>query len=299
MQLDCSVIILNYNTKEFLERMLRSIETFTKDISYDVWVVDNASPDGSAEMVRQKFPKVNLIASPENVYVARGFNLGIKASKGRYMFIGDADLEFTDNLLARMVKFLDENPGVAGVGPPFYYPDGRFFSQCYSRDQHWLYSLFNYSLLGKVFPKTMKELLDDFMYADWDRKSSREVENLDTAILLRRSVVDQIGPYDPNFDLYAIQYDLCYRIRQAGWKNYYLYEGHLIHAQHQSIQKENWGKISAIYRKDIAYFLSKRYGKLQSLIVMMALQLTRAVLFSAIFLGLYKPKKNMAFGTLG
>src|SRR5437773_1425311 len=116
MILDCSVVILNYNTKEWLERCLRSIFQHTRGITFDVWAVDNASADGSAEMVRTQFPKVNLIANKENLYVARGFNCGIRASRGRYVFIGDADLEFTDNLLGRMVEFMDQNPKIAALG---------------------------------------------------------------------------------------------------------------------------------------------------------------------------------------
>ena len=180
---DCSVVILNYNTKEWLPRRLPSIYQNTHGIAFDVWVVDNASPDDSTEMVRTLFPQVNLIANQENIYVARGFNCGIRASRGRCVFIGDADLEFTDNLLARMVEFMDQNPTIAALGCPFYYPDGRHFSQCYSRDHTWLFSLLNFTFLGKIFRGTLKRLRHHFEYGDWDRKSSRYVDIVDTAIL--------------------------------------------------------------------------------------------------------------------
>ena len=294
---DCSVVILNYNTKEWLERCVRSIFEHTKGIQFDVWVVDNASPDGSAEMMREKFPQARLIANPENVYVARGFNLGLRASQGRYAFIGDADLEFTDNLLGRMVEFMDQNKTLAALGCPFYYPDGRFFSQCYSRDHTWLFSLLNFSFLSKVFSGAYRKMRHHFEYGDWDRKSSRYVDIIDTAILYRRAALDQSGLYDEKFNFYGIQNDICLRIREAGWGLYYLYEGHLIHAQHQSVGKESWSKISAFYRRDIAHYLRKRYGLLASSMVMGLLQFTRFLLRAAIFVRLYKPRKNIAFGT--
>lgn len=294
---DCSIVILNYNTKEWLERCIRSIYQHTHGIAFDIWVVDNASSDGSAEMVRRLFPQVNLIANQENLYVARGFNAGIRQSAGRYIFIGDADLEFTDNLLVRMVEFMDKNSTIAALGCPFYFPDGRFYSQCYSRDHTWLFSLLNFTFLSKIFRGTFRRMRDRFEYAGWDRKSSRYVDIVDTAILYRRKALDEVGLYDETFNFYAIQNDICLRIREAGWGIYYLYEGHLIHAQHQSINKENWSKISAFYRKDIAYYLTKRYGAFRAGIVMFLLNSTRVMLHLFRFLRIYKPKKNIAFGT--
>jgi len=297
MTLDCSIVILNYNTKDYLERCIRSILEQTKDIQFDVWVVDNASPDGSSEMVRDLFPQVHLIANTENLYVAKGFNVGIRQSQGRYVFIGDADLEFCDNIIGRMVEFLDANQTIAAVGCSFYSPDGTFYSQCYSRDHTWFYSFLNFTIFGKIFKKQAAKMRHHFEYGDWDRKSSRYVDITDTAILYRRSALDQVGLYDEQFYFYAIQNDICLRIREAGWGVYYLYEGHLIHAQHQSIDKENWSKISAFFRQDITYYLQKRYGKFRTWIILIFLYFTRWLLYGAIFLQLYKPKKNIIFGT--
>ena len=295
--MDCSIILLNYNTKEWLEPCLRSIYKHISGVNFEVVAVDNASSDGSAQMVRELFPQVNLIANQENLYVARGFNKGIRASKGKYIFIGDADLEFTDNLISTMVQFMDKNPKIAVLGCPFYYPNGEFFSKCYSRDHTYLFSLLNFTFLGKIFKKTLKKLTDDFAYADWDRKSSRSVDIVDTAVLFRREALDEVGLYDEKFYLYAVQNDICLRMRQAGWGLYYLYEGHLTHAQHQSVGKENWKKISALYRKDIGHYLFKRFGLVRAGFVMFLLNVTRYTVTIAAALGLFKPKKNIAFGT--
>ncbi len=295
--MDCSVILLNYNTKDYLERCMRSVYRHTSAISFDVWAVDNASQDGSAAMVKEKFPQAHLIANQENLFVAKGFNVGIRASSGRYVFIGDADLEFTDNFLAKMVEYMDKNPRVAVLGCPFYYPNGDFFSKCYSRDHSFLFSLLNFTFLGKFFRETLRKLTYNFEYGEWDRKSSRAVEIVDTAVLFRREALDQAGLYDEKFYLYAIQNDICLRLRQYGWEIYYLYEGHLAHAQHQSINKANWKHISTLYRKDMAHYFYKRFGWLASMTIMLLLHITRYLVYIAAALGLFKPKKNIAFGT--
>jgi GT2 family glycosyltransferase len=297
MSVTCSIIFLNYNTKDCLERCLHSVFTHTKNIEFDVWVVDNASPDGSAAMVRSLFPEVHLIANHKNLFVAKGFNQGIQQSQGRYVFVGDADLEFRDNVSGNMVHFMDVNSTIGAVGCPFYLPDGSFYTKFCNRDYSYLFALLNFTFFGKVFRKTHQKLNDSFAYAGWDRKSSRYVDVLDTAIVYRRSVFEQIGVYDENFYFYGIQMDLCSRIRERGWGIYYLYDGKLIHAQHQSIKKEKYSKISKFYRKDISYLFKKRFGFFPALIFIFLLNITRWGLHIAIFFRIYEPKENTAFGT--
>lgn len=296
-QIDCSVVIHNTNTRDWLKRCLTSIFKVTRGITFDVWVIDNESSDGSADMVKEFFPQVHLINPKGGLFVAEGFNAGIRPSTGRYVFIQDADIEYTEDILSAQVQFMDTNPMIAALGCPLYWPDGSLFVQSYSQHLNWQYAIFNFSILGKIFKKTMQTLKEQYEYAGWDRKSSRYVNVVDTALMLRRSALDQVGLYDEQFKIYCTQDDLCRRLQNAGWGVYHLYDKGVIHAQHQSVRKVSWARICRIYRNDIFHYIEKWYGALPALILKCLLQSTRAILLTAIFLKIYQPKKNMAFGT--
>ncbi|MFH1456799.1 MAG: glycosyltransferase family 2 protein, partial [Patescibacteria group bacterium] len=113
--MDISIIIVNWKVKDLLEKCLRSIFEQTKNISFEVFVVDNNSGDGSVEMVREKFPQVALAASAENLGFAKGNNLAIKKSRGRYVLLLNPDTEILDNALEKMVRFMDAHPE-CGIG---------------------------------------------------------------------------------------------------------------------------------------------------------------------------------------
>lgn len=296
-EFDIAVVIHNTNTCEWLQRCLKSIYEKTRDVSFAVWLVDNASTDGSVEMVQKNFPQVHIINPKGGIGVAAGFNAGIRASKSRYYFIQDADIEYTEDILSYHVRYMDNNPSLAAMSCPFYWPDGRFFSQSYCRHLTFWYSLFNFSFLGKIFKKQMKFLRDEYEYAGWDRRSSRYIDIVDTALILRRKALDEVGLYDEKFKIYCTQDDLCRRFHNAGWGTYCLADRSVIHAQHQSVRKVSWARICQIYRDDTYHYLEKWYGTRAKNIVKFFLESTRLLLQIAIFLKLYSPKKNMAFGT--
>src|ERR1700755_599145 len=108
--LDLSIIIVNWNGKALLTKCLQCVESTVKKITYETYVVDNASTDGSQDMVRQNFPNVKLIANTDNVGFATANNQAMKVAEGRYILLLNSDAFVKENTLDYMVKFMDEHP---------------------------------------------------------------------------------------------------------------------------------------------------------------------------------------------
>lgn len=295
--IDCSIVIVNYNIKHQLLRFVDSIYKHCQGCRFEIVVVDNASPDKSAEAVRKKFPEVRVVASPVNLYVSKAFNEGLMYSQGRYVAFCDADLELKSNVFSSLVEFMDEHCMIGAIGVPFEWPDGTFCGEVYARQHGIMYSIFNFSFFCKMFPDQFMLLSNNHFYNGWDRKSSRCVEIVDTLLLARRETLEEVGKFDEGMKMYGVNNDLCQRIWEAGWCVYCKADERIIHAQHQSVNTANWEEISAIYRRDLICYLRKRHGAFLSFAVQALLFMTRLILRFAVSCGMYEPKTNIAFGT--
>ena len=293
-----SITIVNYNMREMLEPCLKSVILYTTGINYEIIVIDNNSTDESVEMVRNLFPQVKAIQNKNNRYVAGGFNQAFEQSSGKYIVIMDPDIEIKDNVFLKLINFLERNQTIGAVGTRLYSPNNELYTFCYNRDNNWWYLFFNFTLIGRMFRKQKEKLRKQFYYNGWDRKTSRYVDWVDTALTVRRVVFEQVGFYDENFKLYFIQNDLCKRVREAGWGVYYWAEGKIIHKISQGINKENFSKISSIYRHDMEHFISKYYRLIPAKLLMFLINITRILLHFFLLFNLYQPKKNIVFGTL-
>ncbi len=268
--MDVSISIVSYNTKDILERCLASIYENTKGITFEVFVVDNNSQDGSPEMVKTKFPQVNLIENKENLYFTKANNQAIKLSKGRYILILNSDTYFKDSSLEKMVCFMDEHTKAGAIGPQFLYPNGeRVWSA--NRYQTFLSAILESTVLRKLFPNNKFRIRRHML--DVDGKNSLLEADLvsDACVLLRRKVLDQVGIYDEQFSLYYTEDDLCSRIRKGGWKIYHVPWVQIVHLEGQSANNEKRGKISQLYRKDMLHYFQKHHGYFQALILKLLL----------------------------
>lgn len=212
---DLSVIIVSWNTRELLAGCLRSVTecvgTF-KRLYAETFVVDNASSDGSAAMVREQFPRVRLIVSEENVGFARANNRAIRQSQGRYVVLLNSDTEVHPGAFEMMVEFLEGHPTAAGCGPRLLNGDGSLQPSCYP-----------VLTPGREFWRLM--FLDGVWrratYAQqrWDQEAPRRVEVIKGAcMLLRREAVAQVGLLDEQYFFYTEEMDLCCRLLRAGWE---------------------------------------------------------------------------------
>ena len=171
---DLSVIIVNYNTRDLLRNCLLALRA-SEGLALEIIVVDNASSDGSAAMVRAEFPEARLLAQAMNAWYCGGNNIGIRAATADFALLLNPDTEAAPDALALMLRTLREHPEYAGVTAKLTYPDGTVQRTC-SRATSCRFLLLNHSLLGYLLPSLRRQSHDEQFYADWDRLTDRDVE---------------------------------------------------------------------------------------------------------------------------
>lgn len=242
---DIAVIVVNWNAREDLRACLRSLlppESGSEDgpqVTYSVWVVDNASRDGSAEMVRAEFPEAHLIANTENTGFSKGNNQAIAQSRepgSRYMFLLNSDAQVHPGALDALVAWADTHPQAGIVGPKVLNPDGSLQFSC-RRFPTLGAGFFRNTYLGRWFPNN--RYAKDYLMTEFDHAQVRSVDWVSgCAMLLRRAMIDQIGALDERFYMYCEDVDLCQRAWDAGWEVVYMPDALVTHAIGRSSDKD-------------------------------------------------------------
>ena len=221
---DVSVIIVSYNTRELLRECIESILCGQGNgITVEVIVVDNASADGSAPMVAERFPQARLIANPDNRGFGAACNQGLEIARGRYALILNADIRAQQGALQRLVGFMDAHPDAAICGGQLRYPDGRVQPSC-ARELTLWWVFCEQSLLAKLFLRT--RLFGGYWRTHWDFSATIETEQVMGACMMPRRPFPR---FDEDYFLYCEDTDLCYRVRQAGGKIYYVHDAVFVH----------------------------------------------------------------------
>ena len=230
--LEVSIIIVNWNTRDILRNCLRSIYEQTNEIDFEVIIVDNASTDGSVEMVKRDFPQAALIENMENRGFAAANNQGLKISKGRYVLLLNSDTVILDNAITKTVTFADSHPEAAVVGCRVLNPDKTLQFTCFMFPS--LLNMFlSSTYLYKLFPRSKFFGREQMTW--WDRNDIREVDVVTGCFMLvRKKAIEQVGMMDEQFFMYAEETDWCYRFKEAGWKVFFAPVAEIIHFGGQS-----------------------------------------------------------------
>lgn len=256
-RVDLSISIVNYNTRDFVLGLIRSILENTRRISTEIFVVDNNSTDGSVEAIKREYPQVKVIANQKNLGFAAATNQVIKASRGRYVVLFTTDTIVLPKSMDTLVEFMDRNRQAGAVGPKILNPDGTVQTSGKTFPTP-LVALLVTTGLSRLFPKS-RALQNYYLpLEEYDR--FREVDQLSGACLLvRRETIEHVGLLDENFFIYCEDVDWCRRMRQRGWKLYYLPQAQIIHYKGESSKKSSHQAIR-IYYQSLRHFHRKHYA---------------------------------------
>jgi GT2 family glycosyltransferase len=267
-----SVIIVNYNVKYFLEQALASVQKAIGrlDVGHqaganasgasrsltsspvEILVVDNNSVDRSPEMVRQKFPDVILIENKENAGFARANNQGLAQARGEYVLFLNPDTIVEEDTFKKILVFMDAHPEAGALGVKMIDGKGHFAPESkrsFPTPAVAFYKLFG---LSRLFPKS--RIFGKYHLGYLDQDDIHEVEVLSGAFMLvRRKVLDRVGPMDEAFFMYAEDIDLSFRIIEAGYKNYYFPETRIIHYKGESTRRGSLNYIRMFYTAMILF----------------------------------------------
>ena len=233
---DLTIIILNWNTCDLLRDCLDSVLRDPAAGSWQVVVVDNASTDGSAAMVRERFPEVELVTNSENVGFARANNRALGLARGRHMVLLNADTVVLDRALSRLLSYLERHPAVGAVGPALVQPDGSLPIVTAGHQPTIGRMLAQALALPRLLPARLAP--PALHLASRGDSRPRSVEWLSGACLMvRRAVIEQVGPLSEAWFLYAEDLEWCDRIGRAGWGLVYLPACRVVHYERASVKQ--------------------------------------------------------------
>ena len=268
-----SIVIVSWNTRNYLEKCLRSILNDSISSECEVWVVDNASTDNSAELVRNLFPEVRLIENSENLGFAGANNIAIPKAIGRNILFLNPDTDLGSGAIGSMERFLDAHPEAGAVGPLTLNPDDSLQTSAYPAPtltrEFW--RLFHLDRLAEA---------GDYRMQSWDRRRPHEVDVLQGAcLMLRREALDEVDLLDEDYFMYSEEVDLCYRLRKAGWSIHWLPQAKVVHHGGQSSKQVPIESFLNLYKGKITYF-RKHHGTAAALaykLLLVAASLVRLV----------------------
>ena len=264
-----SVIIVNYNVEFFLEQCLNSVKKALENISGEVFVVDNNSIDGSIEMVRIKFPEINLIANKDNRGFSKANNQAIEISQGEYILLLNPDTVVEEDTFSKVISFMDKHPNAGGLGVRMLDGKGIFLPESkrgLPTPKVAFYKIFG---LSKLFPKSKK--FGQYHLGHLNELETNEVDILSGAfMLMRKDALNKVGLLDETFFMYGEDIDLSYRIQKGGYKNYYFPETRIIHYKGESTKKSSVNYVFVFYRAMVIFaekHFSQKNAKLFSFLI--------------------------------
>lgn len=240
-----SVIILNYNVRYFLEACIRSVQTAITDLDAEIIVIDNNSPDDSCEMMRNTFPEIQLIANKENVGFAKANNQGVAVAKGEYVCILNPDTIVAEDTFAQLLQFAETKENLGSIGCKLVDGSGAFLPES-----------------KRNIPTPMvsvKKILGNKNSRYYSEVHENEIGKVDILVgafmLMKKAVYDTVSGFDEDYFMYGEDIDLSYKIKKAGFQNYYYGKTSVIHYKGESTLKDKtyakrfYGAMQLFYKK--------------------------------------------------
>ncbi|HDR04608.1 MAG TPA: glycosyltransferase [Candidatus Marinimicrobia bacterium] len=270
-KIDLSVIIVSYNVKEFLHQTLLSVQKAAKGLNCEIWVVDNASLDGTAAFVEKSFPEVKLIANNENLGFGKANNQALRQASGKYVLFLNPDTIVQDDTFSTMIRFMEANEQIALSGCKILNADGTLQAACRRSIPTPGVAIPKMLGLSRLFPKSKLFGRYNLTYLDPDK--SYPVDAVSGSFMFARtSLMQALGGFDEAFFMYGEDLDLCYRVKKAGYEIWYVAETSIIHYKGESSRFAPFDSIVAFY-KAMDIFVGKHFSQSYSLIFTILLRL--------------------------
>lgn len=248
--MDLSIVIVSYNTRDMLRDCLRSLPEATRGLAVETWVVDNHSPDKSADMVAEEFPDVHLIANQENAGFTRANNQALRQCSGKHVVILNPDTEAEPDSLTTLFRYLEAHMDVGAVGPKLLNTD------------------FSLQPNGSRFPHPLRDFLIVSELRNVSRAAferySRMRDNFDVecevevvsgaCMMVRGSVMQQVGMLDEDFFMFFEEVEWCWRIQKAGWKVTYVPQARVVHHWMGSVRQDSHAMTARLFQSSALYY---------------------------------------------
>ncbi|MDH4266280.1 MAG: glycosyltransferase family 2 protein [Deltaproteobacteria bacterium] len=258
--MDLSIIVINYNSSNFVLSCLASLKEGLRANRYEIILVDNGSIDGSCRLIREKFPGLYLIENAENLGFARAVNQGFKKTRGKYLLILNPDVTLIAGSVEKAINFLDGYPEVGLLLPKLINPDGSLQFSCRTFYDFSIL-LFRRTPLGKIFPS--HPVIRKHFMMDWKHERVREVDwGLGACMFVRREAIKGKNIFDDRFFLYFEDVDFCFRLKKEGWKVVYYPEAVMVHTHVRQSAKGYFNRPKWEHFKSLIkfYFKHRRFS---------------------------------------
>ncbi len=281
-----SIVIVNYNVAYFLEQCLNSVKKALRNVSGEVFVVDNNSIDNSVDMVRAKFPEYQLIANKDNRGFSKANNQAIEIAQGEYILLLNPDTVVEEDTFEKVIAFMDQHPDAGGLGVRMIDGKGKFLPESKRGLPTPMVAFYKIFGLSSLFPKSKK--FGQYHLGYLSEFETNEVEILSGAfMLMRHDALKKVGLLDETFFMYGEDIDLSYRIIKGGYKNYYFPETRIIHYKGESTKKSSVNYVFVFYRAMVIFaekHFSQRNAKLFSSLINFAIYLRASMAIMARFI---------------
>lgn len=275
MSVKLSIVIVNYNVERFLEQCLQSVYRALNGIAAEVFVVDNASVDGSVEMVKEKFPQAILMANRDNLGFSKANNQAIRKAKGEYVLLLNPDTVVEEDTFRQCLEEMDAHPECGVLGVRMVDGLGHFLPESKRGLPRPMTAFYKISGLYRLFPRS--KVINHYYMGQLGEDESGEVEILAGAfMLMRKKVLDEIGLLDETFFMYGEDIDLSYRVLKGGYTNRYLADARIIHYKGESTRKGSLNYVYVFYQA-MAIFARKHFQSGSMRLFLLIIQLAIAL----------------------
>ncbi len=275
-----SIIIVNYNVRDFLMHALESIQRALKGIPAEIFVVDNASVDGSVEMLKNTFPEVTIIENKSNIGFAAANNLAIRKSCGEFIVLINPDTVVQEDTFSSLINFMNNYPDAGASTCKILNPDGSFSVDSRHSIPTPMTAFWKQIGLSKLFPKSKVFARYNLTYLD--ENEMNQVDAISGSFMfIRRTTYKDVGLLDEDYFMYCEDVDYCYRITQAGWKIYFVPDSSLIHYKGESTRKNNID-YAVNFNRSLYLFYKKHFH--QKYFALVGWLILLAVFFRGVFI---------------